>query len=122
MWGGFFSTYDCSLVAIRQKEDPFNAIGAGFLTGFTLAARQGLRRSIQQGMIGGVLLALIEGLGIGINRMAVKMQTQNQEAMMAQEAMGNAPPMPELSPGHALSDRRRDEFESAWDSPTTSFK
>ena len=39
IWGGLFTTYDCSVKAVRQKEDPWNAIIAGFCTGSTLAVR-----------------------------------------------------------------------------------
>lgn len=39
VWGGLFSTFDCSLVAIRGKEDAWNAISAGAMTGGVLAAR-----------------------------------------------------------------------------------
>lgn len=33
MWGGLFSTFDCTLVAVRKKEDPWNSIAAGAMTG-----------------------------------------------------------------------------------------
>lgn len=39
VWGGLFSTFDCALVAMRGKEDPWNAIASGALTGYVLAAR-----------------------------------------------------------------------------------
>ena len=26
VWGGLFSTFDCCLIAIRNKEDPYNSI------------------------------------------------------------------------------------------------
>lgn len=39
VWGGLFSTFDCALVAMRGKEDPWNAITSGALTGYVLAAR-----------------------------------------------------------------------------------
>jgi import inner membrane translocase subunit TIM17 len=39
VWGGLFSSYDCAVKGYRQKEDPWNAITAGFLTGGTLAFR-----------------------------------------------------------------------------------
>lgn len=39
VWGGMFSTYDCTVKGIRQKEDPWNAIIAGFMTGGSLAIR-----------------------------------------------------------------------------------
>ncbi len=33
VWGGLFATCDCSLVAIRHKEDPWNSILSGAATG-----------------------------------------------------------------------------------------
>ena len=39
VWGGLFSTFDCMLLGIRRKEDPWNAIGSGAITGAVLAAR-----------------------------------------------------------------------------------
>lgn len=39
IWGGLFSSFDCAVKGYRQKEDPWNAIIAGFFTGGTLAAR-----------------------------------------------------------------------------------
>lgn len=43
VWGGLFSSYDCAIKGIRQKEDAWNAITAGFLTGGSLAIRCELR-------------------------------------------------------------------------------
>lgn len=39
VWGGLFSTIDCSLVHLRKKEDPWNSIASGALTGAILAVR-----------------------------------------------------------------------------------
>ena len=39
MWGGVFSSMDCLLIHYRQKDDPYNAIAAGFITGGVLAIR-----------------------------------------------------------------------------------
>ena len=69
VWGGLFSTFDCSLVYLRHKEDPWNSIAAGFLTGGFLQLRAGPRSALQSAVFGGVLLALIEGAGIMLNRM-----------------------------------------------------
>lgn len=69
VWGLTFSMCDCSLVALRKKEDPWNSIISGAGTGFILAIRQGLSQGITSAVIGGVLLALIEGVGIGLNRL-----------------------------------------------------
>ena len=45
VWGGMFSTFDCALIAVRGKEDPWNSIGSGAITGAILAARGGGRSS-----------------------------------------------------------------------------
>uniref|UniRef100_A0A8C3SLA1 Translocase of inner mitochondrial membrane 17B n=1 Tax=Chelydra serpentina TaxID=8475 RepID=A0A8C3SLA1_CHESE len=41
VWGGLFSTIDCGLVKMRGKEDPWNSITSGALTGAVLASRWG---------------------------------------------------------------------------------
>ncbi len=47
VWGGLFSTFDCTLVALRKKEDPWNSIAAGALTGeqCRLLWREGVQRA-----------------------------------------------------------------------------
>ncbi|KAI0402008.1 mitochondrial import inner membrane translocase subunit TIM17 [Xylaria palmicola] len=68
-WGGLFSMSDCAIKGLRKKDDPWNAIGAGFLTGGALAMRGGLRAA-RNGAIGcAVLLAVIEGVGIGAQKL-----------------------------------------------------
>merc|ERR1712136_496729 len=57
----------CSLVALRRKEDPWNSIISGAGTGFILALRQGMPAAISSAFIGGVLLGMIEGVGIALN-------------------------------------------------------
>jgi len=68
VWGGLFACCDCSLTAIRQKEDPWNSIISGAATGGILAARAGPKVMGQSALVGGILLALIEGMGIMINK------------------------------------------------------
>ncbi|KAJ0977379.1 hypothetical protein J5N97_012853 [Dioscorea zingiberensis] len=68
VWGGLFSAFDCTMVYVRQKEDPWNSIIAGAATGGFLQMRQGLRPATRNALFGGVLLALIEGAGIMLNR------------------------------------------------------
>lgn len=69
VWGGLFSSFDCAIKGLRHKEDPWNAIGAGFLTGGSLAIRGGFKAA-RNGAIGcAVLLAVIEGVGIGFQKM-----------------------------------------------------
>ena len=40
VWGGLFSAFDCTMVYVRQKEDPWNSIFAGAATGGFLQMRQ----------------------------------------------------------------------------------
>ena len=69
VWGGLFSTFDWAVKGVRKKEDPWNAIIAGFFTGGSLAVRGGYKQ-IRNGAIGcAVLLAVIEGVGMGFQRM-----------------------------------------------------
>lgn len=42
VWGGLFSGIDCCLVYMRKKEDPWNSITSGALTGAILSARSEL--------------------------------------------------------------------------------
>lgn len=67
VWGGLFACCDCSLSAIRQKEDPWNSILSGATTGGILAARAGPKAMASAAVVGGVILALIEGMGIWMN-------------------------------------------------------
>ncbi|WOL00795.1 mitochondrial import inner membrane translocase subunit TIM17-2-like [Canna indica] len=68
VWGGLFSAFDCSMVYLRQKEDPWNSILAGAATGGFLQMRQGAGPAARSALFGGILLALIEGAGIMLNR------------------------------------------------------
>jgi import inner membrane translocase subunit TIM17 len=43
MWGGVFSSMDCLLIYYRQKDDPWNAVAAGFITGGVLAIRGNIK-------------------------------------------------------------------------------
>ncbi|KAM4563319.1 mitochondrial import inner membrane translocase subunit Tim17-B isoform 1-T1 [Odontesthes bonariensis] len=76
VWGGLFSTIDCGLVRLRGKEDPWNSITSGALTGAILAARNGPLTMMGSAMMGGILLALIEGFGILLTRYTAQ-QFQN---------------------------------------------
>ncbi|XP_061839291.1 mitochondrial import inner membrane translocase subunit Tim17-B isoform X1 [Nerophis lumbriciformis] len=76
VWGGLFSTIDCGLVRLRGKEDPWNSISSGAMTGAILAARSGPLTMMGSAMMGGVLLALIEGFGILLTRYTAQ-QFQN---------------------------------------------
>jgi import inner membrane translocase subunit TIM17 len=84
VWGGLFSTFDCALAGIRKVEDPWNSIWSGALTGGLLAARGGWKTASSSFVVGGILLALIEGVGVMIGRMS------------AGSYKPVAPPLPEL--------------------------
>ncbi|KAH1033275.1 hypothetical protein J1N35_045449 [Gossypium stocksii] len=90
VWGGLFSTFDCTMVYVRRKEDPWNSIIAGAATGGFLSMRQGLGAASRSALFGGVLLALIEGAGIMLN----KFLSQPQMPIMIEEAAPNVASMP----------------------------
>merc|ERR1719203_1737444 len=85
IWGGLFACCDCSLTALRQKEDPWNSIISGAATGGILAARAGPRVAAQSAVVGGLLLALIEGMGIMFTKMTS--QVPSPEELAAAGAM-----------------------------------
>ncbi|KAM0061116.1 hypothetical protein Hdeb2414_s0004g00132131 [Helianthus debilis subsp. tardiflorus] len=99
VWGGLFSTFDCSMVYLRQKEDPWNSIIAGAATGGFLQMRQGLGPAARSAAFGGVLLALIEGAGIMLNKF---LSAQQPMPVMAEDAPQETPNMP---PGFQLPNR-----------------
>ncbi|XP_020581566.1 LOW QUALITY PROTEIN: mitochondrial import inner membrane translocase subunit TIM17-2-like [Phalaenopsis equestris] len=107
VWGGLFSAFDCTMVYVRQKEDPWNSIIAGAATGGFLSMRQGPASAGSAGraaIFGGILLALIEGAGIMLNRVLSTpqnlppMDDPNLVAMMAAGG-GNGVPPGFLPPG-----------------------
>ncbi|KAB0372389.1 hypothetical protein FD755_016181 [Muntiacus reevesi] len=95
VWGGLFSTIDCGLVRLRGKEDPWNSITSGALTGAVLAARSGPLAMVGSAMMGGILLALIEGVGILLTRYTAQ-QFRNAPPFL--EDPGQLPPK-EGTPG-----------------------
>jgi import inner membrane translocase subunit TIM17 len=87
IFGGMFMTFDCVVKGYRQKEDAWNSIISGFMTGGCLAARSscfcsqeklepslisflgGPRASLQMAVASGILLGVFEGIGVLMNRM-----------------------------------------------------
>lgn len=55
-------------MAIRDKDDPWNSIASGALTGGTLAIRQGPAAATMGAVFGGFILAMIEGVQIAMMR------------------------------------------------------
>ncbi|CAI8616746.1 unnamed protein product [Vicia faba] len=91
VWGGLFSSFDCTMVYLRQKEDPWNSIFAGAATGGFLSMRQGLVASGRSAAFGGVLLALIEGAGIMLNKVLSAQQPGPVEEPIAGQTNGGFP-------------------------------
>ncbi|KAH7572227.1 hypothetical protein JRO89_XS04G0223300 [Xanthoceras sorbifolium] len=84
-----------------RKEDPWNSIFAGAATGGFLSMRQGLGASARSAAFGGVLLALIEGAGIMLNK--VLSGPQNMPVLMEDPvpATIGGPGFPTGFPGHS---------------------
>lgn len=76
LWGGIFSSVDCLLIHYRQKDDPWNAVCAGFITGGVLAVRGGASQAFKQACMGGVILAIIE---VASNLMGAIMMRRQME-------------------------------------------
>ena len=51
----------------KKQEDPWNSILSGATTGGILAARAGPKAMASAAVVGGFILALIEGMGIWMN-------------------------------------------------------
>ncbi|KAK1265067.1 Mitochondrial import inner membrane translocase subunit TIM17-2 [Acorus gramineus] len=114
-WAGLFSVCECSMVFLRQKEDPWNSIVAGAASGGLLKFRQGFRPAARSAAFGGVILAIVEGAGFALNRAHSAPQP-------------NPPPSAEPVPSNvdisanigrdgapnATSSSRADESSSSW--------
>lgn len=89
VWGGLLSTFECAARGLRQKEDSWNPIISGFMTGGCLAVRSaflyvlfddyptysgvvcilaGPKAALQSAIACGILLGVFEGVGIVMGR------------------------------------------------------
>lgn len=93
VWGGLFSSFDCAVKGYRQKEDPYNAIISGFLTGGTLAVRSGPKGMLGSAIGCGVLLGVFEGVGVLVGRLFA--ESNKPVSPLIPEAQA-APPAPVL--------------------------
>ena len=84
IWGCLFASFECSLIALRKKEDAWNPIASGALTGGALAARGGWRAATRSAVVGGVLLTMIEGMGFMLQRYFASQERAQQEEMLAE--------------------------------------
>merc|ERR1712187_891237 len=85
-----------------KKEDPYNSIISGAITGGILAARAGPKAMSQAAVVGGVLLALIEGMGIMLNR-ALSPSLPSAEELQQAGGMSMDPTAPPTASGFRLS-------------------
>ncbi|KAH8298269.1 hypothetical protein KR018_012349 [Drosophila ironensis] len=67
LWGATFSTLECALVHLRQREDSWNPILSGAVTGSVFAARRGLLSMANGAVSGCLVLAMIEGAGAAVS-------------------------------------------------------
>jgi len=60
LWAGTFGTVECTLIALRRRDDPLNSIVSGFLTGGIMAMRSGFTATMRGALGGGLILGMIE--------------------------------------------------------------
>ncbi|KAM5547559.1 mitochondrial import inner membrane translocase subunit TIM17-1-like [Rosa sericea] len=92
VWGGLFSTFDCTLEHMRQKEDPWNQIIAGAAAGGFRQMRQGFGPTARSAAVGGVLLALLDGYEIMMDKFVE--QYQHQHWYVTEEPGASMPGLP----------------------------
>lgn len=90
---------------VRKKEDHYNAIAAGAVTGGILALRGGIKSAGKNALIGGFILALIEGVSIGIQRVVVPM-IEKQAVEAGQQIDLLEPPVDVLMKNRNSTSRR----------------
>jgi len=96
MWGVTFSSVDCTLAQMRKKEDAWNSIMSGGITGALLTWRLGKATMIGSAVVGAVLLGLIEGVGILITRFSAEQYRQQNPSF---EEPAGLPPKQSPSSG-----------------------
>ncbi|KAF7361935.1 Tim17-domain-containing protein [Mycena venus] len=97
VWGGMFSTFDCAVKGWRKKEDAWNAIISGFMTGGCLALRSGPKGAFQSAVACGILLGVFEGVGVLLGR--VFSEGQRPQAPPLPQSMTPSSPPPSSIPG-----------------------
>lgn len=123
VWGGLFSVFDCSMVYVRQKEDPWNSIFAGAATGGFLQMRHGMRAASRSAAFGGILLALIEGAGLMINRVLANMAQMPPPPLEQPMGLPAGASLPGLPAGIAIPTAAPEPTptESGWGSVLSGF-
>ena len=80
------------MISYRQKDDPYNAVVGGFVTGGLLSIRGGASVACKQAMMGGMILLIIEGVSQVFSAVAMRkqhqmMQEQQQIELARMKAM-----------------------------------
>ena len=81
-----------------SQEDPWNSIISGATTGGILAARAGPRAMASAAVVGGVLLALIEGMGIMFTKAMAPPVPTREDYERAAHRDTTAPPVQASNP------------------------
>ena len=76
---------DCTLIGIRQKQDAFNQITAGAVTGGLLAFRAGARVAFKNAVFGGMILGAIVVVQKIMMKMHKKQQLQMQKEFVEKQ-------------------------------------
>ncbi|XP_017095743.2 probable mitochondrial import inner membrane translocase subunit Tim17 3 [Drosophila bipectinata] len=66
LWGATYSTVDCAVSHLRQRDDSWNSIVSGAVTGGIVAARRGIFSMANGAFSGCLLLAMLEGAGAAV--------------------------------------------------------
>lgn len=111
VWGTLFSCGDCTFTYLRKKEDPWNAIMSGAATGGILAARAGMKAAGKSALVGGIILAAIEGLNILLMRVIMpQFEKQAEDPAMVDKL---------LPPPDPLVPRAPKRSKPSWESTPT---
>jgi mitochondrial import inner membrane translocase subunit TIM17 len=70
VWSGMFNAFECVCSNYREKEDAWNSVISGAATGAILSARAGPAAMAVSGIFGGVILGVMEGVGVMMSKMS----------------------------------------------------
>ncbi|KAJ5076478.1 import inner membrane translocase subunit tim-17 [Anaeramoeba ignava] len=79
VWSGIFASLECSLVHFRKKEDIWNRVFAGALTGGILAARSGTKEATKAAFVGGFFMFFVEYSTNLLNTMVEKYKEKTEK-------------------------------------------
>ena len=89
LWALLYSSIDCGMIVFRKRDDAINAVVGGGLTGFVLAMRGGLKSAFGNGVMGALILGLMEGVSAYTQSKQLQSTNKVQE-MYAKELSKNS--------------------------------